>query len=270
VSRIRPRADRFAATGRTCCGSSQIRRQLALAAAGGGEAASRDRKRGSSSSRSDPLLWTATARLELSPLAGGDDYPVGEGYMGIGAVSGVECISSATPHRGRGRDHALRRQEDQRALEISRRTGSRTSSSSSRRRGSARRSRTRGGSCGGRAAIRRDGGLFHDITACRAKIHDVRRIRELQAGGGLPAGDVRLQRVHPEEVQVSWAPPSQDGHGQDSDARSSAGARDARDRSPGSRTTWQRRGRALRLAARRRGAPTAKARRAPSCRPTPR
>lgn len=75
----------------------EINVQLELAHAGGGErSVERLRKPGKMfvRERIEMLLDRDSPFLELSPLAGwGTDYNVGGGFtMGIGIVSGVECI----------------------------------------------------------------------------------------------------------------------------------------------------------------------------------
>jgi acyl-CoA carboxylase subunit beta len=76
---------------------AEVERQMALAAAGGGEKnMARLRKRGKLPVREriSLLLDRDSPFLELSPLASwGSDYPVGGGLaMGVGVVSGVECL----------------------------------------------------------------------------------------------------------------------------------------------------------------------------------
>jgi acyl-CoA carboxylase subunit beta len=100
--------------------------QLALAQAGGGERyVERHRRRGRllARERIELLLDRDAPFLELSPLAAwGTEFHVGAGLVtGIGVVSGVECVISASDPTVRGgavNPHTLRKQL--RALEIAR------------------------------------------------------------------------------------------------------------------------------------------------------
>ncbi len=100
--------------------------QLELARAGGGErSVERLRKRGKMlvRERIEMVLDRDSPFLELSPLAGwGTDYNVGGGFaMGIGIVSGVECIIAANdPSVLGGAISAISIKKINRALEISR------------------------------------------------------------------------------------------------------------------------------------------------------
>lgn len=104
----------------------EMEAQLELARAGGGErGVARLRKRGKLlvRERIELLLDQDSPFLELSPLAGwGTDYNVGGGLVvGIGVVSGVECIVAGNdPTVLGGAISAISIKKTNRALEISR------------------------------------------------------------------------------------------------------------------------------------------------------
>ena len=86
---------------------AEIDRQLAQARAGGGQKyVDRHRARGKllARERIELLLDRDSAFLELSPLAAwGSDFNVGaSGVAGVGVVSGVECVVTASDPTVRG------------------------------------------------------------------------------------------------------------------------------------------------------------------------
>jgi len=126
-SRLDTRSDGYEANRRGMLEKlAYIETQLALARAGGGERSiARHRSRGKLliRERIELLLDRDAPFLELSPLAAwGSEYPVGGGLaMGIGLVSGVECmVMGNDPTVAGGALTVFAMKKIMRALEISR------------------------------------------------------------------------------------------------------------------------------------------------------